>query len=189
MGQAASGGLTQGDVDEVIAASKGVFNQAEIEALYKRFRALDRGRKGYISPEEFLSIPELSINPLAQRLVRAAECPNFRDFVRLVAPFSPRASRDDRLAFIFSVYDVDGDGYISREDMAMMLKQLAGSSLSEEDTHAIISRVLAQVGAAAATSTSTSTAAPLERLDLPAFKRALAGADLSNMVVEVNVDL
>lgn len=29
-------------------------NQAEIEALYKRFRALDRGRKGYISPEEFL---------------------------------------------------------------------------------------------------------------------------------------
>lgn len=26
-------------------------NQAEIESLYKRFRALDRGRKGYISPE------------------------------------------------------------------------------------------------------------------------------------------
>ena len=36
-------------------------------------------------------------------------------------------------------------GYISREDMAMMLKQLAGSSLGEEDTHEIISRVLAQV--------------------------------------------
>ena len=49
------------------------------------------------------SIPELSINPLAQRLVRSAECPNFRDFVKLVAPFSPRASRDDRLAFIFQV--------------------------------------------------------------------------------------
>lgn len=30
-----------------------------------------RSRKGYISAEELMSIPELSINPLAQRLVRA----------------------------------------------------------------------------------------------------------------------
>jgi hypothetical protein len=32
-------------------------------------RSLDRGRKGYISAEELMGIPELSINPLAQRLV------------------------------------------------------------------------------------------------------------------------
>jgi hypothetical protein len=41
-----------------------------VVALYKRFRSLDRSRKGYISAEELMSIPELSINPLAQRLVR-----------------------------------------------------------------------------------------------------------------------
>jgi len=41
-------------------------NQAELGGLYKRFRALDRGRKGYLSGEEFMLIPELSINPLAQ---------------------------------------------------------------------------------------------------------------------------
>jgi hypothetical protein len=40
--------------------------EAEVEGLYKRFRALDRGRKGYISGDEFLQIPELSINPIAQ---------------------------------------------------------------------------------------------------------------------------
>lgn len=45
-------------------------NQPEVESLYKRFRSLDRARKGYISAEELMSIPELSINPLAQRLVR-----------------------------------------------------------------------------------------------------------------------
>ncbi len=38
--------------------------------MYKRFRALDRGRKGYISGDEFINIPELSINPIAQ--VRSA---------------------------------------------------------------------------------------------------------------------
>lgn len=45
-------------------------SQAEVESLYRRFRSLDRGLKGYISAEEFLAIPELSINPLAQRVVR-----------------------------------------------------------------------------------------------------------------------
>lgn len=85
-------------------------NQAEVESLYKRFRALDRGRKGYISADEFLNIPELSINPVAQRLVRLFECVNFRDFAKLLAAFSARASREDKLAFMFSMYDVDGDG-------------------------------------------------------------------------------
>ncbi|EFJ43382.1 hypothetical protein VOLCADRAFT_65983 [Volvox carteri f. nagariensis] len=151
-------------------------NQAEIEALYKRFRALDRGHKGYISPEEFLSIPELSINPVAQRLVRYCECPNFTTFVEMVAPFSPRASREDKLAFMFAVYDVDGDGFISREDMSMMLKQLAGSTLSEEDRQDIIGRVLVLAGGA-------------DRLDYAAFQTALSGADLAKMVVEVPVDL
>jgi hypothetical protein len=44
---------------------------SEVLALYKRFRSLDRSRKGYISAAELMSIPELSINPLAQRLVRS----------------------------------------------------------------------------------------------------------------------
>lgn len=44
--------------------------QREVEGLYKRFRSVDRGRKGYINADEFLAIPELSINPLASRLVR-----------------------------------------------------------------------------------------------------------------------
>jgi hypothetical protein len=71
-------------------------------------------------------------------------------------------------------------GYISREDMSMMLKQLAGSSLSEEDRQDLISRVLVQ---------ASGSAPLLERLDLSAFEAALSGADLNNMVVEVPVDL
>lgn len=33
--------------------------------LYKRFRELDKGHKGYISSDELLNVPELSLNPLA----------------------------------------------------------------------------------------------------------------------------
>ena len=43
---------------------------------------------------------------------------------------SKRATREDRLTRIFSVFDVDGDGVISREDLELMVRQLAGSSFT-----------------------------------------------------------
>ena len=166
-------------------------SQGEIEALYHRFRALDRGHKvkpvnkhrrensqvdflerswqGYISAEEFMNIPELSINPLAQRLERVFESVNFRvsianfvrnawnahygttdwiwliccrtlynrldlvdllqDFVYLLSAFSTRAAVIDKVHLIFAVYDSDGDGMVSADDMELMLRQLAGNAL------------------------------------------------------------
>ena len=84
-------------------------NQQEIEALYKRFRALDRGHKGFITAEEFLAIPELSINPLAKRVAYLCESINFREFVLMLAPYSKHASREDKLRHMFTIYDIDGE--------------------------------------------------------------------------------
>lgn len=83
---------------------------SEILSLYRRFRSLDRGRKGYITAEEFINIPELSINPLAQRLVRLFEGVNFKEFCRLLAPFSKNATKEMKIQSIFLVFDVDRDG-------------------------------------------------------------------------------
>ncbi len=52
-----------------------------------------------------------------------------QEFVRILAAFSPRADREDRVRFLFNVYDMDGDGVVSREDLELMLRQLAGTSL------------------------------------------------------------
>lgn len=52
-----------------------------------------------------------------------------QDFVYLLSAFSGRASADDKVHIIFSVYDSDGDGIVSADDMELMLRQLAGSSL------------------------------------------------------------
>lgn len=41
-------------------------SQQEIVSLYKRFCQLDRSAIGFISADEFLSIPEFSLNPLSQ---------------------------------------------------------------------------------------------------------------------------
>ena len=52
-----------------------------------------------------------------------------QEFVGLLAAFSPRASREEKLRFLFTVHDIDGDGILSPEDLHMMLRQLAGMSL------------------------------------------------------------
>ena len=76
--------------------------QADIQVLYRRFQTLDRRKKGYISMDEFLNIPELSINPLSQRLVTLFENVNFEDFVKLIAVFTDKASKEEKLRVIFS---------------------------------------------------------------------------------------
>lgn len=47
------------DTDDVVT-------QQEIVSLYKRFCQLDRNAKGFISSDEFLSVPEFALNPLSQ---------------------------------------------------------------------------------------------------------------------------
>ena len=53
-----------------------------------------------------------------------------QEFVEALVCCSKRATREDRLTRIFSVFDVDGDGVISREDLELMVRQLAGSSFT-----------------------------------------------------------
>lgn len=43
-------------------------SQQEIVSLYQRFCQLDRNSKGFISADEFLSVPEFATNPLSQVL-------------------------------------------------------------------------------------------------------------------------
>ena len=53
-----------------------------------------------------------------------------QEFVGFLSTFSRRATLEDQLRFLFSVHDMDGDGTLSKDDLELMLRQLAGSSLS-----------------------------------------------------------
>ncbi|TVU27858.1 hypothetical protein EJB05_19359 [Eragrostis curvula] len=99
----ASSMLTQYDIEEVQEHCNYLFSQQEIVSLYERFCQLDRSAKGFISEDEFLSIPEFSLNPLSKRLLRMVDGLNFKDFVAFLSTFSAKA-------MIFKVYDIDGKG-------------------------------------------------------------------------------
>lgn len=163
-------------------------SQPEIEGLYRRFRALDKGHKGYISADEFLSIPELSINPLAKRLERVFESVNFKEFVGFLAAFSPRAPREAKVRLIFAVFDSDGDGVVSRSDLELVVRQLVGASMGEEGVAAVVASALegaaanrrkGGAAAAAVPAASGSDAAVVEGLTLDDVRTALSGRELA----------
>ncbi len=53
-----------------------------------------------------------------------------QEFALALKASSKRASREDKLRVIFSLFDVDNDGILSPADLELMIRQLAGSSLS-----------------------------------------------------------
>ncbi|XP_042052609.1 calcineurin subunit B-like [Salvia splendens] len=61
--------FTQYDIEEVQEHCNHLFTQQEIVSLYKRFYQLDRNSKGFISSDEFLSVPEFAMNPLSQEVL------------------------------------------------------------------------------------------------------------------------
>ncbi|OAX81570.1 calcineurin subunit B, partial [Emergomyces africanus] len=50
-------------LDNIVSASN--FNRDEVDRLRKRFMKLDKDNSGTIERDEFLSLPQVSSNPLA----------------------------------------------------------------------------------------------------------------------------
>ncbi|RZC69795.1 hypothetical protein C5167_033095, partial [Papaver somniferum] len=124
--------LTQYDIEEVQEHCNNTFSQQEIVSLYQRFCQLDRSGGGFISADEFLSVPEFAVNPLSQRLLRMIDGLNFKEFVAFLSAFSSRATPDQKIEFIFKVYDLDCNGKVTFNDIMDMLRDLTGTYISEQ---------------------------------------------------------
>merc|ERR1711933_23761 len=176
MGQGLSFDLTQEEIEDLQKGCNFKFSQTDIQVLYKRFLKLDKDKKGFISNEEFLSIPEFKLNPLAQRLVTIFENVNFKDFLHLLSAFSPKAAKEDKLKFMFNFHDVDGDGYISRLDLEHIMRQRVGASLNESEMDKILSKVLEESGS------------KQERLDFQSFSKCFVEHEDFSLDVDIPSD-
>ncbi|GLT97621.1 hypothetical protein SLE2022_151770 [Rubroshorea leprosula] len=138
--------LTQYDIEEVQEHCNHAFSQQEIVSLYQRFCQLDRSGGGFISAEEFLSVPEFAVNPLSQRLLRMLDGLNFKEFVAFLSAFSPRANLQQKIELIFKVYDSDGNGKVTFADMLDVLRDLTGQFISEQQREQVLTQVLKEAG-------------------------------------------
>ncbi|XP_022953695.1 calcineurin subunit B-like isoform X2 [Cucurbita moschata] len=111
-------------------------SQQEIVSLFQKFCQLDRNSKGFISADEFLSVPEFAMNPLPQRLLKMVDGLNFKDFVAFLSAFSAKASLHHKIEFIFKLYDVDCNGKVSFNDIIEVLGDSSNSFISDEQREA-----------------------------------------------------
>lgn len=117
-------------------------SEAQVKRLYNRFQKLDPKQSGTLDANALMMIPELAMNPLHPRLVAIFENANFRQFVALVSAFSGQADPACKANFTFRVYDVDDDGYISSNDLRIILRMLVGDHIPSDTLDIIIEKVI-----------------------------------------------
>ncbi|KAJ3186269.1 Calcineurin subunit B [Gaertneriomyces sp. JEL0708] len=138
-------GNAPSNLDDMVAATN--FSAEEIQRLYKRFAKLDKDRSGSLTKEEFLALPQVASNPLAQRLLAVFDVDgsgdvNFKEFISGLSAFSAKGNRDDKLKFAFKVYDMDRDGFISNGELFLVLKMMVGNNLRENQLQQIVDKTV-----------------------------------------------
>uniref|UniRef100_A0A0K0ER03 Calcineurin B homologous protein 1 n=1 Tax=Strongyloides stercoralis TaxID=6248 RepID=A0A0K0ER03_STRER len=136
------------------------FNKAQVNRLYQRFQALDVSQTGTLTKDDFNSIPELSINPLGDRIIDAffrdkgerEEHITFKDFVTVMAHFRPVLgkkndginSRREKLRFSFSMFDLNKNGFITREEFKVILNMMVGNNITTDQLECIADRTITE---------------------------------------------
>ncbi|ORY27744.1 calcium-dependent protein serine/threonine phosphatase [Naematelia encephala] len=123
------------------------FSAPELLRLKKRFMKLDKDGSGSIDKDEFLQIPQIANNPLAHRMIAIFDedgsgTVDFQEFVGGLSAFSSKGGRDEKLHFAFKVYDIDRDGYISNGELYLVLKQMVGNNLKDQQLQQIVDKTI-----------------------------------------------
>lgn len=144
-------------------ANKTGFSVAQINKLYHRFTQLDKEDKGHLSRDDLMAIPELAINPLADRIVdlflphhsqgaESSKC-TFLKFCEILAHFRPTNSKTktkdpnspiEKTKLVFDVFDRTNTGRVTREELLEVLRLMVGSNISEDQLMAIAERAIVE---------------------------------------------
>ncbi|KAL7748435.1 Calcineurin subunit B [Sorochytrium milnesiophthora] len=123
------------------------FTDEETRRLQKRFMKLDKNGNGSIDKDEFLAIPQIANNPLAQRMIAIFDEDgggdvDFQEFIKGLSAFSSKGNKSEKMRFAFKVYDMDRDGYISNGELFLVLKMMVGNNLKDQQLQQIVDKTI-----------------------------------------------
>ncbi|VDM96425.1 unnamed protein product [Thelazia callipaeda] len=115
--------------------------------------------RGYVDRDDFFTIPELTANPLGDRIIdaffaeksEAEKQLTFREFIQVLAHFRPCTGdnnsdaingRTEKLKFAFAMYDLNKNGYITRNEFKIILNMMIGSNITSEQLEMITDRTI-----------------------------------------------
>ncbi|KAK0251421.1 Calcineurin subunit B [Friedmanniomyces endolithicus] len=139
------GNTSSAMLENIVQSSN--FDRDEVDRLRKRFMKLDKDNSGTIERDEFLSLPQVSSNPLATRMIAIFDEDgggdvDFQEFVSGLSAFSSKGNKEEKLKFAFKVYDIDRDGYISNGELFIVLKMMVGSNLKDQQLQQIVDKTI-----------------------------------------------
>ena len=139
--------LTNEDIQRI--KNETDFKQKDIKKCHRKFGALDKDKKGYVSISDIVAIPEIENNPLRFHIAQYMsnnnenEAISFEAFIKVIDIFKNNKT-EKQYKFMYDLFDFDKDGKISSEDMLINFKLLSGNSLNEEQIIEIVDKTISE---------------------------------------------
>ena len=136
--------LTQEDIQKLKKETD--LKTKDIRKIHKKFGALDKEKKGYVNINNLVEIPEIEQNPLRYHIAQYMsnksenEAISFEAFIDMFK----NNKTEEQYKLMFHLFDFDGDGKISSEDMLVNFKLLLGNSLNEEQIVEIVDKTISE---------------------------------------------
>lgn len=97
-----------------------------VKKAYKRFQATDKDGSGQIDYSEFCEVMQVDPSPQCEKVFQLFDNDktgriDVREFMIALSNFSG-AEKDEKLKFAFMVFDEDGNGVITRQELLKILK-------------------------------------------------------------------
>jgi len=122
------------------------FTEDKIIHLYSRFKSFDDANDGRIGIRDILKVrPELNENPLMDRALSIFDKDgdgkiSFAEFIQGLSNVSH--DKASKAKFLFDVYDLDKDGFVSNSDLFHVVKMMAGDTLSSYQLQQLVDRTI-----------------------------------------------
>lgn len=99
--------------------------------------------KTKIRKKDILKVPSIKENPVTQLLLNKYTINGKFDFFLMIEELKTLVMENDlksKLQFLFNIYDIDNDGYISRLDLFNIVKMFADDNLTNKNIQNIVDR-------------------------------------------------
>ncbi|CAF0920304.1 unnamed protein product [Adineta steineri] len=122
-------------------------DSTDIQKMLQKFGKLDEDKSGALSAKEFMQIPELTSNPLVERVIDIFDSDgngevDFTEFIRGMNSFASKGDTQHKLRFAFNIYDIDKDGYITNAELFQVLKMMVGNNLLDDQLQQVVDKTI-----------------------------------------------